>query len=335
MTGPHPAVAQVRRAVRTAIADLRPGSVVLVAVSGGADSMALAAATAFEARNAPWHCAGVVVDHRLQPGSAEVTARVAHLLRGLGLDPVVERATVVTGAGGPEAAARRARYAAIDEVAEEVGATCVLIGHTLDDQAESVLLGLARGSGARSIRGMAAVSGRYRRPLLGIDRAMTRAACAAEGLDVWDDPHNLDDSFARVRLRNRVMPALEREVGPGVTAALARTAAMLRDDNQALEQWAAQVRAAARCRDDHGRHALDVEVLAQVPTAVRLRVMRAEALECGVPGGDLRASHLADVDALVMQWRGQGPVHLPGGVRAERDCGRLQLAPWDAAEGQD
>ena len=110
---------------------------------------------------------------------------------------------------------------------------------------------------------------------------------------------------------------------------------MLREDDEALEQWAAQVRVAARCLDDHGREALDVEVLVAAPAAVRRRVLRAEALECGVPGGDLRASHLADVDALVTQWKGQGPVHLPGGVRATRDCGRLQLAPRDAAEGQE
>jgi tRNA(Ile)-lysidine synthase len=333
MTGPHPAVARVRGAVRASLDDLEADAVVLVAVSGGADSLALAAATAFESRSAPWRCAGVVVDHQLQPGSAEVASRVAKLLRGIGLDPVVEATAEVTGEGGPEAAARRARYAAIEMASESVGATCVLIGHTLDDQAESVLLGLARGSGARSLRGMAAVSGLYRRPLLEVDRVTTRAACAAEGLDVWDDPHNLDDAFARVRLRNRVMPGLERDIGPGVAAALARTAAMLREDDEALEQWAAVVRAAARCSDDHGRDALDVEVLAEAPAAVRRRVMRAEALGCGVPGGDLRASHLADVDALVTQWKGQGAVHLPGGVRATRDCGRLRLAPWDAAPG--
>ena len=335
MTGPHPAVAQVRSAVRTALADIAADAVVLVAVSGGADSMALAAATAFEARGAPWRCAGVVVDHQLQRGSAEVATRVASLLRSLGLDPVLEATAEVTGVGGPEAAARRARYAAIERAAESVGATCVLIGHTLDDQAESVLLGLARGSGARSIRGMAAVSGLYRRPLLEVDRATTRAACVAEGIAVWDDPHNADDAFTRVRLRNRVMPGLEREVGPGVAAALARTATMLREDDEALEQWAAAVREAARCLDDHGRDALDVEVLAEAPAAVRRRVMRAEALESGVPGGDLRASHLADIDALVTLWKGQGAVHLPGGVRATRDCGRLQLWPWDAAAVQD
>ncbi len=332
MTGPHPAVAQVRHAVRTALGDLPPDSLVLVAVSGGADSMALAAATAFESRSAPWRCAAVVVDHQLQQGSGVTAQRTAGVLAEMGFDPVRVRAVEVGTEGGPEAAARTARYAAIDDVADEIGAVAVLLGHTRDDQAESVLLGLARGSGARSMSGMAPVRGRYRRPLLDADRATTRAACVAEGVPIWDDPHNDDEAFTRVRIRQQVMPGIERELGPGVSDALARTAVLLREDDAALEQWADEVRAAARCIDDEGLRALDVEVLAAVPAAVRRRVLRAEALDSGVPGGDLRASHLADADALVTGWRGQGPVHLPGGVRATRDCGRLQLAPQAAAE---
>lgn len=332
MTGPHPAVAQVRHAVRTALGDVPPGSLVLVAASGGADSMALAAAAAFEARSASWRCAAVVVDHQLQQDSAATAQRAAEMLVDLGFDPVLVRAVDVGAEGGPEAAARSARYGAIAAVADELGSVAVLLGHTRDDQAESVLLGLARGSGARSISGMAPVRGIYRRPLLDIDRTTTRAACVAEGVTFWDDPHNDDAAFARVRVRHQVLPLLERELGPGVSTALARTAALLRDDDEALEQWADEVRSAARCRDGEGLSALDVEVLAAVPAAVRRRVLRAEALEFGVPGGDLRASHLADTDALVTAWKGQGPVHLPGGVLATRDCGRLQLAPHAAAE---
>lgn len=332
MTGPHPAVAQLRSAVRAALSDIAPGSVVLVAASGGADSMALAAAAAFESRAAGWRCAAVVVDHQLQPGSAAAAQQAATALSALGFDPVRVRAVEVGTSGGPEAAARSARYAAIDAVATEVAAATVLLGHTRDDQAESVLLGLARGSGAKSLSGMAPVRGVYRRPILEIDRATTRAACVAEAVPIWDDPHNDDDAFSRVRLRHRVMPLIERELGPGVSGALARTADLLRHDDAALEQWADEVRSAARCLDDEGRPALDVEVLAAVPVAVRRRVLRVEALESGVPGGDLRASHLADVDALVTRWKGQGAVHLPGGVRAARDCGRLQLAPQAAAE---
>jgi len=334
MTGPHPAVAQLRLAVREALSDIAPGSVVLVAVSGGADSMALAAATAFESRTTGWQCAAAVVDHQLQHGSAEVAKQAAIALGGLGFDPVLVRAVKVGTEGGPEAAARKARYAALDAAATEIDAVAVLLGHTRDDQAESVLLGLARGSGARSMRGMARARGPYRRPILEIDRTTTRAACVADGIPIWDDPHNDDDAFTRVRLRRHVMPVLERELGPGVSAALARTAHQLRDDDAALEHWAGEVLAAARCLDDDGREALDVAVLAAVPVAVRRRVLRVEALACGVPGGDLRASHLADIDALVTRWKGQGAVHLPGGIRAARDCGRLQLAPQEAAEGR-
>lgn len=332
MTGPHPAVAEVRHAVRVALADLGPEALVLVAVSGGADSMALAAATAFEARSTGWQIAAVVVDHQLQSGSADVALQTAEALNGMGFDLVRIRTVEVGTDGGPEAAARTARYGAIDAVAADLRAEAVLLGHTRDDQAESVLLGLARGSGARSISGMAPARGHYRRPLLTIDRATTQAACQQDGIAVWEDPHNDDETYTRVRVRHRVMPVIESELGPGVSIALARTAALLREDDAALEQWAAEVRTAARCVDADGSAALDVEVLSGVPAAVRRRVLRAEALAVGVPGGDLRASHLADADALVTRWKGQGAVHLPGGVRATRDCGRLQLAPQQAVE---
>lgn len=325
MTGPAPSVAAVRRAVRTSLADLLRGARVLVAASGGADSTALAAAVAFEGGRAGWRCAAVVVDHQLQAGSAQVAAEVAARLSRLGLEPVVVRTVVVGGVGGPEAAAREARYRAIDQVADELAVSAVLLGHTRGDQAESVLLGLARGSGARSLRGMGARTGRLRRPLLDLDRVTTRAACAAEGLEVWDDPHNDDPSYARVRVRQAI-ELLDGAIGPGLVASLARSASLLADDDDGLEQWAGEVRSHARTVDDSDRPALDAVELAEAPAAVRRRVLRAEALAAGVPGGDLRASHLADVDALVARWKGQGPVHLPGGVRAWRDCGRLVLA---------
>ncbi|GAA5007287.1 tRNA lysidine(34) synthetase TilS [Actinopolymorpha pittospori] len=260
--GPHPAVAAVRVAVRRSVADLAPGSWILVACSGGADSTALAAATAFEAPRAGFQAGAVTVDHGLQPGSDERARAVADVLRGLGLRPVEAVRVDVTGGGGPEAAARRARYAALDEAADRLGACAVLLGHTRDDQAETVLLGLARGSGARSLAGMPPRSvrgGRYRRPLLALTRSTTEAACEAEGLRPWADPHNSDPSYARSRVRQQVLPLLERELGPGVAAALARTADLLRDDADALDAWAD--RAYAECvlgqvlegRDDEGR----------------------------------------------------------------------------------
>jgi tRNA(Ile)-lysidine synthase len=330
VTGPAPSVAAVRVAVRAALADLvdragrpagAPPPLVLVACSGGADSLALAAATAFEAPRAAVRAGAVVVDHGLQDGSAARARSVAGTLRGLGLDPVEVVAVQVGREGGPEAAARTARYAALDAAADRTGATAVLLGHTLDDQAETVLLGLARGSGARSLAGMSPRSGRHLRPLLGLRRATTRAACAAAGLEPWDDPHNADPAFARSRVRGRALPVLEDELGPGVAEALARTADLLRADADALDAWAAD--AAATVVGPDG--SLDAVALAALPAAVRTRLLRSAALAAGSPAGDLAAVHVAALDALVTAWHGQGPVDLPGRVGARRACDRLLL----------
>lgn len=325
MTGPDRAVAATRHAVRESVDDLPQGSTVLVAVSGGADSIALAAAAAFVAeREGLRHCA-VIVDHQLQPGSADVAHAVSQRLIPLGFDPVLVRAVSVGDHGGPEAAAREARYTALHEVADEVEAAVILLGHTLDDQAESILLGLARGSGARSLSGMAQINGRLRRPLLAVTRATTRRACEAQSLEVWDDPHNRDLVYRRVRVREQVIPVLEEHLGPGISDALARTADLLRQDDAALERWAEDVSLKARVDTDEGVE-LDIDVLDTAPEAVRRRILRSAALLVGVPGGDLRASHLTDIDSLVSSWKGQGAVHLPGGVRAWRSCGRLLIA---------
>ena len=240
--GPHPAVAQARSGVRRCLADLAPGDLVLAACSGGADSLALAAALAHEAPRLSLRGGGVTVDHGLQAGSAERAGRVAALLRELGLDPVHQVSVTVPagpGSGGPEAAARTARYAALEQVAEQAGAAAVLLGHTRDDQAETVLLGLARGAGGRALAGMPARRGRLRRPLLGVPRAVLREACTAQGLEPWDDPHNADPAYARARVRHQAMPALEEALGPGVAAALARSAAQLSADCDALDALAA------------------------------------------------------------------------------------------------
>ena len=304
--GPHPAVAEVRRAVRSVL-DAGP---VLVACSGGADSLALAAAVAFEAPRAGCRAGLVTVDHGLWPGSAEQAARVASLGYELGLDPVAIVPVSVGRAGGPEAAARAARYAALTETAAALDAD-VLLGHTLDDQAESVLLGLGRGSGPRSIAGMRLRTTVFVRPLLGIRRSTTHAACAALGLQVWDDPANSDPSLQRVRLRTEVLPLLESVLQGGVAAALARTATLLQDDLDALDALASAAVPAVG----------DVEALAELPRAVRTRVLRAWAL--GLGATECTAEHTAALDALVTDWHGQGAVDLPGGVRVRRASGRL------------
>jgi tRNA(Ile)-lysidine synthase len=321
--GPHPTVAAVRLAVRRGLADLAPGALVLVACSGGADSLALAAAAAHEAPGGGLRAGGVTVDHGLQAGSAGRAREVAALLARLGLDPVEVVRVGVGAAGGPEAAARAARRGALAAAAARLGASAVLLGHTRDDQAETVLLGLARGSGARSLAGMAPVSGLLRRPLLETGRATTRAACAAQGLPVWDDPHNEDPAFTRARVRHQALPALTAALGPGVPEALARSARLLRDDADALDAWAQ--RAAAEVTGPDG--SLAATDLAAQPAAVRRRVLRAAALRAGCPATDLTAGHVAELDRLVVGWHGQGPLHLPGDVAARRRCGRLALAP--------
>ncbi len=236
--GPHPAVAEVRLGVRRSLAGLAPGDLVLAACSGGADSLALAAALAFEAPRIGLRGGGVTVDHGLQAGSAEQALRVTAVLAALGLSPVLSVRVCPSGPGGPEAAARAARYRALDDAAGRLGAVAVLLGHTLDDQAETVLLGLARGSGARSLAGMPARQGRYLRPLLTVRRAQTTAACAAQRLEPWDDPHNRDPASARARVRHQALPALADALGPGIAEALARTACLLRADADVLDALA-------------------------------------------------------------------------------------------------
>ena len=331
-----PPIADVRRAVRAALDGLPPDSLVLVALSGGPDSLALAAAIAFEAPRAGLRAGAVIVDHGLQSGSADVAARAAQQATGLGLAPVrVERVSVGAGPGpdgGPEAAARAARYAALERAASELGAAAVLLAHTLDDQAETVLLGLARGSGAASLQGMAAVRGLWRRPLLGIRRATTVQACADAGLEPWTDPQNADPAFTRVRVRQRVLPVLEAELGPGVAEALARTAEQLREDAEALDSFAEEL------AEDLAEHAeagisLDARALLANPPALRQRLIRlAVSSEFGVA---ISRAQTLEVARLVTDWHGQERVDLPGVMVVRRD-GRLHfLSTHTEARGSD
>lgn len=342
--GPDPAVAAVRLAVRRALADVPPAAMVLAACSGGADSLALAGALAFEAPRQGRLAGGVTIDHGLQGGSAERADAVVRTMAGLGLDPSGLVAVTVDGTGGPENAARDARYTALDETADRLEAAAVLLGHTMDDQAETVLLGLARGSGARSLSGMPIAFRRrtarregqdgrlgqgvlYLRPLLRLDRATTRRACEAMGLEPWDDPYNTDPAYARVRVRHEALPALEKTLGPGVAEALARTARMLRDDADALDEIAAQAYADFQVTQDGCTVALRLEGLADLPRAVRTRVLRTAAIDAGSPPGTLAAVHVDAVDRLVTAWHGQRHVDLPGGLRAVRRYAKLLFGP--------
>jgi tRNA(Ile)-lysidine synthase len=226
--------------------------------------------------------------------------------------------------GGPEAAAREARYHALTEIARRHDAAAVLLGHTRDDQAETVLLALARGAGPRGVSGMPtrrAVDGiALVRPLLAVGRDQTRLACEELGLRPWTDPHNSDPAYARSRVRATALPALVDALGPAVVANLARTAELVAADTAALDALAARELAAARGPDG----SLAVDALAGLADAVRRRVLHAWARSLGVPGAALSHRHVAALAALVTRWHGQGPVDLPGGVRVARVDRRLR-----------
>lgn len=329
MVGPPPHVAATRVALRRSLHDLGlTGQSVLVACSGGPDSLALAAAASFVVPRDGGRAAGVVIDHGLQAHSADVAQEAARACRELGLEPVEIMAVRVQGSGqGPESAARQARLAALLEVARRLGSVAILLGHTQQDQAEQVLLGLARGSGARSLAGMppsrSAEPGtdiQLLRPFLGLPREVTLGACTELGLSPWQDPHNESETFTRVRAR-RLLPVLEAELGPGVIAALARSADLLRDDADALED------AARTAYSRLGEPPWPVSELAKLPPAIRRRVCRELALRAGAPSGALTSEHLRGVDALVTRWHGQGPVDLPGGLRVHRRGELISLLP--------
>lgn len=314
MVGPPAAVAAVRVAVRRWLGEHAP-SEVTVAVSGGADSLALASAVIFEAR-ARIAVHGITVDHGLQAGSAERAASVRAWMQDAGCLTAQAIEVTVGRAGGLEAAARDARREALSSHARGP----VLLGHTLDDQAETVLLGLARGSGRRSLQGMAPYDEPWGRPLLSVRRSQTHDYCADLGLPVWEDPHNADPRFTRVRLRHEVLPLLEEVLGGGVAGALARTADQLREDDRSYDEYAL-----LELLGDP----LDAKALARFGTRTRRAVLKAWLDR--KPGGPATSAHVEAVDALVAAYHGQGAVYLAGGSRVLRERGRIRHAPADSS----
>lgn len=364
MAGPPGPIARVRYALRTFLTDrveagqAAPGELVLVACSGGPDSLALAAAAAFVAPRLGLRAGAVHVDHGLQPGSAEVAAQTVAACAALGLDPslsvrpahaaeALEHPAHATGTppaapeqGGPEARARTLRYTALEATRQEQRACAVVLAHTEDDQAETVLLALARGSGTRAVAGMAPVRDQLWRPLLSVTRADTVAMCELAGLEAWHDPSNAvdgpwrtatGDPLPRSAIRHRVLPALQEAIGPGVREALARTAALARDDADHLDSLAEELAGRALERAP-GQVRLDLAALAEAAPALRSRVLHRAALAAGCPAGALGSVHVGQLEALVTAWRGQGPIHLPGGLEGVRECGRLVLRAAPSAQ---
>jgi tRNA(Ile)-lysidine synthase len=297
------AVGQLRTAVEAFVKDhLAAVDGWCVALSGGPDSLAL---TAVAAPLRP--TTALIVDHGLQSDSAAVAETARAQAVALGCVDARVLCVRVGNEGGPEAAARAARYAALGAYHEGP----VLLAHTLDDQAETVLLGLGRGSGARSIAGMRPHDPPWCRPLLGVRRAVTHAACVELGLTAWQDPHNTDRRFTRTRLRQEVLPLLEEVLGGGVAEALARTAMALREDTELIDTLAAQALPGVTAGAG-----LQTQALAALPDVIRRRVIRGWLLAGGATG--LTDKQIRGVDTLVTAWRGQGGVAVGSTLRGQR-----------------
>jgi tRNA(Ile)-lysidine synthase len=274
-----------------------------VALSGGPDSLALTAVAAPERPTT-----ALIVDHGLKAGSAQVADHARSQALELGCVDAQVIPVTVGSEGGPEAAARTARYAALDN-ARDGGP--VLLAHTLDDQAETVLLGLGRGSGPRSLAGMRSYDPPWCRPILGVRREVTTGVCAELGLTPWLDPHNRDKRFTRARLRSEVLPLLEDVLGGGVAEALARSAVALRENTELIDVLAEQALPEATVTAG-----LDTARLAALPGPVRRAVIRRWLLTGG--GRGLTDLQIRTVDRLITQWRGQGGVAVGSGLRGER-----------------
>ena len=316
---------------------------IVAGVSGGADSLALAAALAFEAPRLGVEAHAAIVDHGLQDGSAQVAERAGRIcVENLGYPP--ERVRVVgvdvprRSGKGPEAAARTARHDALHAVAQGLGGARVALAHTGDDQAEQVLLGLMRGSGVRALAGMRPERAGVLRPfLLGPEavpggpvlRAHTEAACTALGLRPWQDPHNDDTAFSRVRVR-RVLGQMERELDtPTLRRSLYRTAQAAARDADLLDRLTDEALARAAGSDDASTWppAWPVEVLTALDPALRVRALRRLLVLHGARDGELASHHVSDVERLLTAWRGQGPIDVPGHVEVRRIGGEVVIGP--------
>ena len=304
-----PAQGLIRLAVRNCLtSNTKPGQKLLIAVSGGADSLALAAACEFEAKKLGLKIAAAVIDHSLQNNSDKVAAQTAKTLAALGFEEVVVKKIAVGKAGGPEAAARTARYTALETIRQKTKSNFVVLGHTSSDQAETVLLGLVRGSGSKSLSGMSEKTGLLLRPLLGIERATTEAFCKDSGIKYWSDPQNKDEKFLRVMIRKHVLPFLEKQLGGSVAASLVRTSDQLREDNTYLESQADKSFKKYAKVSGSGI-SFDAKAIEKLPAAILNRVIK-KALD-GF-GSESSRTHVLAVSDLVLSWHGQKPLALPG-----------------------
>jgi tRNA(Ile)-lysidine synthase len=310
---------KARLALRQALKSLNPGDRVLVAVSGGADSLLLAHCLNLEGESTALHISAVIVDHQLQERSGDIALQTKKKLLEMGIPEVHVIEVEIVKKDGLEADARTARYEALTECAAKERATAICLGQNQDDLAESVLLGLTQGSGTKSLAGMTKQAGLYFRPFLSLSREEIVEACAEAHIEYWNDPHNEDERFTRVKIRKQILPLMESQLGPGIKEALARSARIFREDSDALDTLTEEIFATIA---DPG--SIEVELLERLPVALRKRVIRRALARLGATR--ISAEHLDWVEALIGQWHGQGAVALPAGVTARRESGRLALS---------
>ena len=310
---------QLAAAIETALADYS-GVWVIVACSGGPDSVALALTTANLAAKHNWKLTVVIVDHGWSELSAANAQFAADQLKAHGVTNIEIIVAEPTPAENREAAAREIRYAILQRKSEELNGAPVLLGHTKDDQAETVLMRLVRGSGSKALAGMAPVRGIFIRPLLELDRSIVHAAIP-ETVSVIEDPANADDSYLRVRVRKSVLPVMQAELGDDVISGLVRSAQLLRIDSEYFVAETETQFANCSVEDD-----LDVVELEKRHAAIRTRVIQHWLIHAGVPSGSLHQIHIKTVEELVTNWHGQKEINLPGGFKVKRSGKRLTIS---------
>ncbi len=314
---------ELQNAVQNLLKDLDPGDLVLVGCSGGADSLALVWTTSVVGKRLELKTGAVIVDHQLIPESNDVAQNAKKQCEELGIEKVIIKKVEVNQTNeGLEAAARIARYEAFENVLHETNAKVILLAHTQDDQAETVLMRLTRGSGAKSLSGMSAISGKYLRPFLHLRKKIVHDSLDLIGMKAWQDPANFDNQYLRVKVRQELMPKLIEVLGEGAISSLDKTSQLLRLDNQALDELAQQF---IDAQDDVKKNGLKVKELENLPEAIRTRVLKICAVASGVHPGPFSFEHIEAIDALVKNWHGQGNVDLPGFIQATRVDGSLRF----------
>lgn len=314
---------EMQNAVQNLLKEFDAGDYVLVGCSGGADSLALVWTTLVVGKRLELKVGAIIVDHQLIPESNDVALNAKKQCEELGIQEVIiKKVNVEHNHEGLEAAARIARYEAFENVLHETNAQAILLAHTQDDQAETVLMRLTRGSGAKSLSGMAQVSGKYLRPFLHLRKKLVHDSLDLIGLKAWQDPANTDHQFLRVKVRHELMPKIVEVLGESAISSLDKTSQLLRLDNQALEELAQQF---FESQKDVKTNGLEISELEKLPEAIRTRVLRIFAIASGVHPGPFSFEHIEAIDALVKNWHGQGNVDLPGFIQATRVNGSLRF----------